>query len=317
MNYVDNWDSIKKMSLPSDLVGLPTMVAEPWLQVNEAMPIACMEGSIFDADGNLYYCFRKDGYSTIYKITPDKQISEYYHRENSAMIGIAVHKDGRFFVADAFGRVLELDKDGKFSRDLLADHPEVKLAPNDLAFDMKGNLYFTDFSGTYQEPAGGVYRLDADGDYTQLHLIVGGLAAANGIVITPAGDEIWVTETARNCVLKVRLDKDGFLRKRGGLSTLYYNQGVGLPDSSKMDEAGNLYQTINFGGRIVILDHYGMAVANVVVPEREKADCLFSPNLAIKPGTDEGYLLCSGMRGAWVFKFRTIAKSQKLFADLR
>ena len=317
MNIVESWESIKSMTLPSDLAALPAMVAEPWLKVGEPMPIACMEGSIFDADGNLYYCFRKDGYSTIYKITPEKEVSVFYHREASVMIGIAVHRDGRFFVADATGKVLELSPEGTFIRDLLASHPKKALAPNDLVFDMAGNLYFTDFSGTYQDPCGGVYRFDCEGGYEKLSLVVGGLASANGIVLTPKGDELWITETARNCVLRARLDKDGFLKKRGGLATLYYNQGVGLPDSSKMDEQGNLYQTINFGGRIVILDRYGMAVGNVVVPEREKADCLFSPNLAIKPGTDEGYLLASGMRGAWIFKFRTIAKSQKLFADLK
>lgn len=316
MSIVKDWDMIEKNPLPPDVAGLPTMVAEPWLQVNEAMPIACTEGTTCDREGNLYYCFRKGPSSTIYRISPEKEITEIYHHPDGHMIGLAIHKDGRYFVCCAQGKLLVLDKDGNFERDLLARYPEYKLAPNDLVFDMKGNLYFTDFSGPVGNPTGGVYRFDAEGDYYALHKIAGGMGCANGIVLNPQGTELWVAETSFNRVTRIRLDAEGFLRPRAAIAYVYYSQGVGNLDSSKMDSEGNLYQTVNFDGRILVINKYGVPVANVVVPDREKGDCMFSPNLMIRPGTDEGYLISSGMRGAWLFKFKTLAKAQTVFSDL-
>ncbi len=101
---------------------------------------------------------------------------------------------------------------------------------------------------------------------------------------------------------------DGLLSKIASVAyPVYHNTGHPMPDSNKVDSAGNLYQGIQWGGRILILNAEGFPVANVVVPGREEGHLLMTPNLAIKPGTCEGYMVASGPEGSWIYTFPTLA----------
>lgn len=86
-------------------------------------------------------------------------------------------------------------------------------------------------------------------------------------------------------------------------------------DSLRVDSAGNVYQAVQFGGRCLILNKNGIPVANVVIEGRERGDCNHTPNLALKYGTSEGYMLGCGPRGSYVFKFDTLAPAQKMFCN--
>ena len=59
--------------LPPDLKALPTVTAEPWLQVDER-PNVILEGPSFDRRGNLYVTVDPNP-GRILKITPQKEIS--------------------------------------------------------------------------------------------------------------------------------------------------------------------------------------------------------------------------------------------------
>lgn len=126
---------------------------------------------------------------------------------------------------------------------------------------------------------------------------------------------LWVGESVRNRVLRISMTKEGFVKPGGfSIQAVYTNIGNAVVDSNKVDSAGNLYQAMMWGGRAVVLNHYGIPIANIVVPDRDQGKYMNSPNLVIKPGTDEGYLIGTGPEGAWIHKFKAIAPAQKLFS---
>ena len=96
--------------------------------------------------------------------------------------------------------------------------------------------------------------------------------------------------------------------------TLAY--GRGNPDSNKVDSAGNLYQAMMHAGHVLVLNPDGIPVGNVVVPGREQGRLLNTPNLAIEPGKDMGYLVASDERDVVVLEFPTLAPGMALYSHL-
>ncbi|MBP1736357.1 MAG: putative lactonase precursor [Oscillospiraceae bacterium] len=306
-------------NLPQDVINLPVIMAEPWVLIDGDTEHPGMEGPIFDKEGNFYVCRSAPvpGFnSTIIKITPGQEMSVFYQAGQCVPVGIAIHKDGRFFVACLTGELLVLTPDGTLVRTLYPKHLGESLSMNDLVFDQNGNLYITDFRGLSNNPIGGVYRLDADYNYEKVIQITGGLALANGISLTPEGDALWIGESGRNAIVRIRLDQNGMMDHFAGLSYIYYNTGDCSPDSNKVDSDGNLYQTIMMGGRIIVLNKSGTPVTNVMVPGRQEGRNLMTPNLVIKPGTKQAYMLASGPDGSWVYTFTALAEAQVLYSHM-
>ena len=121
--------------LPPELKGLPSINAEPWVQVDEN-PVL-LEGPAFDRQGNLY-CSAIDG--RILKITPDKNITSILQQSGLMPLGIAIHKDGRLFVVTARGKIFTVKPDGTDQEFVLPRYQQKPRAPNDLGFDLEGNL---------------------------------------------------------------------------------------------------------------------------------------------------------------------------------
>ncbi len=310
---------MNKYPLSNDLAGLPTITAEPWLQIGQGETFPTMEGADFDRDGNLLVCHRTKPWTDIVKIYPDKNYETFYHNDNAVLIGVAVHKDGRVFAVDIDvegGRLLELSESGEYKRELFSVIGK-RIKPNDLAFDKKGNIYISDFIGDRNNPSGGIYRINADSDYCTMDMIAGGLASPNGVAFSPDFKWIWTGETTRNCVTKIMLDDEGNLSKHFLAETATYQCiGYEVADSTKTDSLGNVYQAIMYGGRILILNNSGIPIANVLLSDREEGNCMYSPNLAIHPTKNEGYIVTSGTKGAWIYKFNTFAPSMPLYSHM-
>ena len=296
--------------LPLDLKGLPTIGAEPWLQIGES-PALFLEGPAFDRAGNLYISSLLD--SRVLKITPEKKVTTILEQKGLLPNGIAFHKDGRMFIACSSGKLISLNPDGTNLIYITARYQGKPIACNDLVFDSKGNLYITDFIGHVGSPVGGVYRFSAD--FTKVEPVVEGLALGNGIALTPSGRELWVVETGRSEVVYVQLMEDGITIKPPAGCTVPYRFTGGGCDSMTVDAAGNAYICINGQGRIVVLNPKGIPIANVLIPDRDEGMHLGVTNVKFKPGTDEAYATVSGKGGGWVYKFKGLAKSITLFSD--
>jgi gluconolactonase len=94
-------------------------------------------------------------------------------------------------------RLARVEKDGTSTT--LADRYQGQRlnSPNDLAFDRRGRIYFTDPRYSRREnlelDREGVYRLDADGTLTR---VVDTLTRPNGILVTLDGRTLYVAENA-------------------------------------------------------------------------------------------------------------------------
>jgi lactonase len=296
--------------LPPSLQNLPTIPITPWLQVDKQE--AFLEGPAFDRQGNLFVSSIFD--SRIIKITPNKQVSVILKQDGLLPDGIAIHKDGRLFIACLSGKLAVVNPDGSNFSVIEANYQGFPKSMNDLVFDAQGNLYITDFIGNISGLAGGVYRYSAD--MKTVHQVVKNLAAANGIGLVPASNVLWVSETCNNALHRIELLKDGItINPIAGAGIPYrFTGGPGGCDSMAIDEAGHIYQALIFQGRLLIFSPNGVPIAQVLIPGRDEGKLLRTTNIAFKPGTDQAYVTASGKGGAWIYTFKGLAKGLTLYS---
>lgn len=193
-----------------------------------------LEGPTFDRDGNLYVTDIPFG--RIFRISPQGKwelVIEYDGEPN----GLALHADGRMFIADYRNGILQLDvKRGTVEPIISRSRSEHFRGPNDLTFDSKGNLYFTDQGQTgLHDPTGRVYRLNAGG---KLECLLTNVPSPNGLVLNKAESILYLAVTRANAVWRVPLMLDGGVSKVGVFVQL--SGSLGGPDGLCMDIDDNL-----------------------------------------------------------------------------
>ena len=160
--------------------------------------------------------------------------------------GMTVYRDGSLFACDyGRGAILKISPQG-VTEIYAAGYQGKKFnRPNDLAFDPKGNLYFTD-PNAYdpQNRDGVVYRIDAKTRAVQP--VANDLGFPNGIAFSRNGKELYVCESTLNRILKYRVKSDGTLDQR----TVFAEMPGGDPDGIALDVKGRLYAA-HFGGAAV------------------------------------------------------------------
>ncbi len=209
--------------------------ASSWIDANHpGSRLDCfLEGPAFDRDGNLYVV--DIPYGRILRMSPTGDFdvaAEYDGWPN----GLAIHRDGRIFIADYRRGILALDpKTGRIDEIVTHCHSESFKGVNDLTFAKNGDLYFTDQGQTgVHDPTGRVYRYGANG---RLDCLITNGPSPNGIVLDPADKVLFVAMTRANCMWHCPLKPDGSVSKVGVFAQL---PGIHGPDGLAMDEAGNL-----------------------------------------------------------------------------
>ncbi len=105
---------------------------------------------------------------------------------------------------------------------------------NDLVFDSRGNLYFTDQGQTgLHDPTGRVYRLRRDGE---LDLLLANVPSPNGVALSPDERLLYLGVTRGNAVWRMPLLADGSVAQ--GRRSSSRRTGPSGPDGLAMDEAG-------------------------------------------------------------------------------
>jgi len=213
------------------------------------------EGPVFDRDGNLFVVDVDTG--EISKISPEGQVKTFVNTGGGPN-GAKFHANGDLFVADRQKGIIAISPDGKMR--VIVDHYQGKkfYGPNDLIFDSRENLYFTDPHGSSAEnPFGCVYRFSSSGELTCL---ASGLAFPNGLVLSQDERFLFVAITRKNRVLRFVLDPPPFR------SYLFSQLSGGWgPDGMAFDVAGNLYVAHYGGGDVVILNPKGDLIERVPV----------------------------------------------------
>jgi lactonase len=95
-------------------------------------------------------------------------------------------------------------------------------------------------------------------------------------------------------------------------SAIAYHFTGPAPDSMRVDADGNLYVAIYGQGRVLAFNRNGIPIGQVLLPGREQGHNLQSTSVAIRPGTNDLYIVTSdgaGGQGATIFHARSFAKA--------
>jgi gluconolactonase len=232
-----------------------------WIDANHpGAALACfLEGPAFDRAGNLYMV--DIPYGRILRMSPRGEF-DVAARYDGWPNGLAIHQDGRIFIADYRLGIMVLDPgSGRVEPFLTHAFSESFKGVNDLTFAGNGDLYFTDQGQTgMHDPTGRVYRYTRDG---RLECLIANGPSPNGIVLDPKDAVLFVAMTRANCMWHCPLKDGGGVAKVGVFAQL---PGIHGPDGLAMDEAGNLSGAHARPGIIWLFSPIGEPLCRVQLP---------------------------------------------------
>ena len=192
-----------------------------------------LEGPVFDVAGNLYVTDIPFG--RIFRIDANgewDQVAEWAGEPN----GMKFLNDRELLITDYRNGLMACDiATGTVRPYLERRNSERFKGVNDLAFDSRGALYFTDQGQTgLHDPTGRVYRLRPDG---RLDVLLANVPSPNGVVLSPDERVLYVAVTRANQVWRVPLLDDGSVTK---VSVFFTSYGPSGPDGLAVDGTGRL-----------------------------------------------------------------------------
>ena len=251
-----------------------------WARANRggAPTDSFLEGPVCDTEGNLYVT--DIPYGRIFRVDAAGSwslIAEYDGEPN----GMKLMSASELLVTDYRNGLVVVDiKTGATRKFLPHRNSEGFKGLNDLVFDSRGNLYFTDQGQTgMHDPSGRVYRLGTDG---RLDVLLANGSSPNGIVLSPDEKFLFVAMTRGNCVWRMPLLPDGSVTKAGQFFT---SHGPSGPDGLAMDREGRL-----------IVCNPGLGWAWVLNPRAEPVEVLRTA-----PGTSLTNIAIGGPDGRTAF----------------
>ncbi len=307
----DNY-SRSQQPIPLAEQGLQTVVAEPWYKVSDQR--LQLEGPAFDRAGNLWMVDVFNG--RVLKLTPEHALSTVFEKKGLNPAGLAIHRDGRIFVAGLGdfvdkGEIIAFDPDGRNEQVIV---PASRgMLPDDLEFDAQGGFYFTDFRGTSTQPTGGVYYVAPD--LKTITPVLPNMAVANGITLSPDGKTLWTTEFSLNRLHKVALSAPAKIAPFG--TSVPYHFVGGTPDSARTDADGNVYVALYTQGRVLVFNRNGQPIGQILLPLRDQGHNLLSTSMTFRPGTNDLYIVTNdgegGSEGSQIFHAKGFAKGKLEF----
>jgi gluconolactonase len=218
-------------------------------------------GQRFAPNGDLITC--SDAHSQLWRITPDKKVT-----------------------------VLVKDYEGKLLN-----------GPNDAWVLPNGGIYFTDpfwrrswwgpEHATALQDKQAIYYLSPDGK--TLTRVADDYRSPNGIVGTPDGKTLYISDMGARQTWKYDVQEDGSLKNK----TAFCQVGS---DGMTMDNQGNIYLTSN---GVQVYDKAGNKIESIPSPERQQP-----ANLAIG-GKDHNILVMAARTGVYTLKLKVKNWDQK------
>jgi gluconolactonase len=195
-----------------------------------------LEGPSFDRDGNLYVT--DIPYGRVFRIDPNATwtlVAEYDGWPN----GLKIHRDGCIYITDYRRGIVLLDPArGTVEAVLTHRKSESFRGVNDLFFDARGRMYFTDQGQTgLHDPTGRVYRFDLASE--RLDCIIANAPSPNGLVMNPDETILYVAMTRGNAVWRVPIFPDDATSKVSIFTAMA--GGNGGADGMAMDSEGTLH----------------------------------------------------------------------------
>ena len=227
-----------------------TGVRSSWADANRGgQPTdSFLEGPVFDAAGNLYVTDIPFG--RIFRITPqgEWELIAEWEGEPNGMKFLDAHE---LIITDYRNGLMSCDiRTGVVKPFLDRRNSERFKGVNDLIFDSRGNLYFTDQGQTgLHDPTGRLYRLRPDG---RLEVLLSNVPSPNGVALSPDERVLYLGVTRGNQVWRVPLLEDGSVSK---VSAFFTSYGPSGPDGLAVDSAGRVIVANPGLGLVWVLNH--------------------------------------------------------------
>jgi gluconolactonase len=250
------------------------------------------EGPTCDADGNLFFTDQPN--DRILKWSAEGKLSTFLQPAGRAN-GMCFDPRGYLIAcADEKNALWSIAPDGKVSV-IVGDYEGRLLnGPNDVWVRSDGAIYFTDpfykrswwTHDTMPQDGQHVYFLTADRQ--QLVRVVDDMQKPNGIIGTPDGKMLYVSDIGAGRTYRYDIAPDGGLTGK----TLAAEQGS---DGMTLDDEGNLYLT---GDGVVVFDGIGRQIDHIQVPDEQ-----WTANVSFG-GKDRQTLFITASTGLYAVRMR-------------
>ncbi len=235
-------------------------------------------------------------------LSPSGYLGDRTAKREPGANGLALDAEGNLIMCQhgerQVGRMLSTLDAPKAEFEALATGYEGKRfnSPNDLVFNSRGQLFFTDPPygmdpwDEKQLDFQGVYRLDSDG---KVNLLVDTLSRPNGIALSPDQKTLYIAQSDPEKARFYAFDLDEIGNVIAGkvlfdATSQQSETRKGLPDGLKVHSSGVLFAT-GPGGVLVISPegkHHG-----TILTENGTANCAFDADEKYLYMTADGFLL--------------------------
>jgi gluconolactonase len=251
------------------------------------------EGPASDAEGNIYFTDQPNDRIMIWSVAG--KLSTFMQpcgRSN----GLCFDNQGNLIAcADDHNELWSIDVKSKQVTVLVKDYQGKLLnGPNDIWVRPDGGMYFTDplyrreywKRGPKEQDAEGVYYLSPD--RKTVTRVVADLTRPNGIIGTPDGKTLYVSDIAAKKTWSYTINADGSLTDK----KFFCEMGS---DGMTLDDEGNVYLT-NHG--VTAFAKTGKQVLHIDVPEAWTGNICFG-------GKDRHLLFITASKGIYAIRTRT------------
>lgn len=230
---------------------------------------AFTEGPAVDAKGDVYFTDIQKHQILIW--TMGNQLDTFRINTGRAN-GLYFDKDQNLLVCEGEkGRITSISPTGECKIIAAKYNGKRFNQPNDIWPDGKGGAYFTDPKygpDENQLPQDGMHVYYINPSHTSVIRVCDDLEKPNGIIGTPDGRTIYITDAGAGKTYRYNIQEDGSLTDKA----LFVNVGC---DGMTIDKDGNVYLTTSGKRAVDIFSSEGELLESIAVPE-EPANVCFS-----------------------------------------
>ncbi len=223
-------------------------------------PSASDDGSVYftDQPNDKIDIWHENGSITTFSQKSERANGTYFNRKGELVACADLHNRLVCFKADRQILTLAENYNGYHFN-----------GPNDLWIDPEGGIYFSDpyYHREYwatghaeMQDTRGVYYLSPEGKITR---VIGDFKQPNGLIGTPDGKTLYVSDINDRKIWKYNITQDGTLSNK----TLFAPEGS---DGMTIDKKGNVYLTNKF---VSVYNPKGENIAKIEVPEQPSNLC--------------------------------------------
>ena len=226
------------------------------------------EGPAADGKGSVYFTDIPNNRIHKWNIA-EKKLSTF-REDSGGANGLYFGPDGTLYACEGVSqRIAAVSADGKNSKALAETYDGKPFnKPNDLWVDAKGGIYFTDPNyGRDKTSQDGEHVYYLSPDRKKVLRVADDFRRPNGIVGTPDGKTLYITDRTGKKTFRYKINDDGTLSDK----TLFAEVGS---DGMTLDAKGNLYTTLK---HVTVFSPDGKQIAEIKTPKPPSNVCFGGP----------------------------------------